>query len=170
VVATLDSVQSHDWKTFFEERVYKVAPGAPLGGIRQGGWNLSPTNELPSRIRAWNAGEKELDLTYSIGLQLGEDGAIKEVSRDSAADKAGVVAGGQILGVNGRTFSTRTIRSALRATRERSMELLVEQSDHLHSDTLDYTGGERYPTLSRDSSGPDLLGDIVSPRTKEPKP
>jgi len=52
---------------------------APVGGIIAGGWKLVATNVITARLKAWDAGEKEVDLSYSIGLQLSDEGGVKEV-------------------------------------------------------------------------------------------
>lgn len=163
VVETLNALVPHDWRGFLDERIYRISPRAPLGGLAATGWKLATTNALTDRLKAWEAGEKEIDLSYSVGLQLGDDGAIKEVIKRSAADQAGLVAGGKIIGVNGRKWSVSALRSAIRGSRSQPVELLVERADHFHTFQLPYRDGERYPTLARDESAADLLTAIVKP-------
>lgn len=170
VVNTLDSVVAHDWKTFFDERIYKINPRAPLGGIAAGGWKLASTNAVTARLKAWDAGEKEVDLSFSIGLQLGDDGSIKEVVKTSAADQAGMVAGGKVIAVNGRKWSALALRSAIRSSETKPVELLAERGDHFHTYPLNYRGGERYPSLVRDESVSDSLSAIIKPLGSKPSP
>ena len=40
IVTTLNSVVPFDWRTFFEDRIYKIQDHAPIGGITNGGWKL----------------------------------------------------------------------------------------------------------------------------------
>ena len=47
------------------------------------------------------------------------------------------------------------------------LSLLLENGDYLRSYDLDYTGGERYPHLERDSAHPDRISDIFRPRTRK---
>src|SRR5258708_18918118 len=51
VVAALNAVAPHDWRTFLNERLTSKAPAPPMGGIEQAGWPLGhtekPNNALP---------------------------------------------------------------------------------------------------------------------------
>ena len=47
-------------------------------------------------------------------------------------------------------------------------ELLVENEEYFKTCALDYHGGEKYPQLDRDPAKPDLLSDILKPRTPAP--
>jgi hypothetical protein len=40
----------------------------------------------------------------------------------------------------------------------------VENTEYYKVYKLDYHGGEMYPHLVRDSSKPDMLGDIIKPK------
>lgn len=168
VANTLRSLVARDWQAFFEDRVYKITPRAPMRGINGAGWKLTGTNVVTTRLKASDAGEKEFDLTYSIGLQLADDGTVKDVVKFSAADQAGVVSGSKILGVDGRKWSEAALRSALKRSGEKPIELLLERGDHFKNCSLAYNGGERYPTLVREESVKDLLSEIVQPHAKAP--
>ena len=170
IVNTLNAVVPHEWRTFLDERIYKITSRAPVGGITAGGWKLVATNVITARLKAWDAGEKEVDLSYSIGLQLSDEGGVKEVVKFSAADQAGVVAGGKIIAVNGRKWSASALRSAIKSSDTKPVELLIERGDHFHTYPLSYRGGERYPTLVRDESVNDLLSTIIQPLAAMPSP
>jgi hypothetical protein len=75
----------------------------------------------------------------------------------------------KVLAVNGRRLSADRLRSAVAATAggKEKVSLLLENGDFIRAHDLDYAGGERYPHLERDTSKPDLIGDIFRPRTKE---
>ena len=47
VVAGLNAVVENDWRKFFLDRVYAVAPRAPLSGIENAGWRVTYTNSVP---------------------------------------------------------------------------------------------------------------------------
>ena len=40
VVSALNDIAPHDWRQFFQARVYAANPRAPLGGIEGSGWRL----------------------------------------------------------------------------------------------------------------------------------
>ena len=52
-------------------------------------------------------------LLFSIGLSLSNSGAINEVLWESPAFRVGLIAGAQIIGVNGRSFSSSEIKRAV---------------------------------------------------------
>ncbi|HXJ61564.1 MAG TPA: M61 family peptidase [Verrucomicrobiae bacterium] len=170
IVNTLNAVLPYEWEKFLDERIYQLTPRAPLGGIMASGWKLGSTNAVTARLKAWDAGEKEVDLSFSIGLQLSDDGTIKEVVKNSTADQAGVVPNGKIIAVNGRKWSANALRSAVRSSTAKPIELLVERADHFHTYQLNYRDGERYPLLVRDESMPDSLSAILKPLTAKASP
>jgi hypothetical protein len=69
----------------------------------------------------------------------------------------------RLLGVNGRKFSPEALTDALRA--KKPLELLVENGDFFRTITVDYKGGLRYPKLVRDEKAPDVLAQILAPKT-----
>jgi hypothetical protein len=72
----------------------------------------------------------------------------------------------KVIAVNGRRFSGNVLRDALRLGKNSSepLELLVENAEYYRTYKVDYHGGEKYPHLVRDSTKPDLLGEIIRPR------
>jgi hypothetical protein len=92
------------------------------------------------------------------------------VVKNSTADQAGVVANGKIIAVNGRKWSANALRSAVRGSTAKPIELLVERADHFHTYQLNYRDGERYPLLVRDESMPDSLSAILKPLTAKASP
>ncbi len=165
VLATLNAIAPRDWAAFFAERVDRVAPQAPLGGIAAGGWKLVFT-ETPNVFRKdHDERTKEVDERASIGIALREDGRVKDVVPGLAADKAAVAPGVKLVAVNGRKYTPEVLRDALRSTRSGGpLELLVENEDYFHACRLAYDGGLRYPHLVRDESQPDVLSQILAAR------
>jgi predicted metalloprotease with PDZ domain len=166
VISELNAVQPHDWRGFFEERVYRATNRAPLGGIEAGGWRLV-YRDSPSPYLNWRQDERQqADLTWSIGLSLKDDGTVIDVVPGLAADKAGIAPATQVIAVNGRQFSPRVIRQAITAAKAASepIELLVKNGEYYRTHRLDYHEGEKYPWLERDSPRPDLLTEIIRQR------
>ncbi len=155
---------------FFQQRIYTIAPHAPLGGIEGGGWHLAYTNEVPSLLKTRESQRKFTDMSYSIGLNLGKDGEIHDVLPGTPADAAGIGSGMKLVAVNGRAWSPEILRTAVKtaATNSAPIELLAENGDYYTTFRLDYHGGEKYPLLERDAAKPDLLDAIVQPLTPEP--
>ncbi len=165
VLAALNELAPRDWRQFFQQRVYAIAPRAPLGGIDNAGWRLTYTNALPPMLKAAERTRKFTDLRFSLGIILNETGAVQDVIRGSPADKAGVGAAMNLLAVNGRRWTPDFLRAAIRTahTNTAPVELLLENEDYFQTCKLDYHDGERYPQLERLPAKPDLLTEIVKP-------
>ncbi|MGH9499796.1 MAG: M61 family metallopeptidase [Terriglobales bacterium] len=163
VVNTLNQVAAYDWRGFWTERLTNHGPAAPLEGIERSGWKLV-YDETPSDLfRISERYHEQIDVAYSIGLLLKQDGTVIDTIEGMPAAKAGIGPGMKVVAVNGRRLSADVLRDALRATSS-PLALLVENTDYFKTYTLDYHGGERYPHLVRDESKPDVLSDILKPR------
>ena len=169
VFAALNATAAYDWHAFFQQRVYNLTPHAPLGGIQEGGWRLVYTNRVSDMLRAHEITEKVLDLTWSLGCVLRENGAVADVVPGSPADKAGVGPAMKLIAVNGRRLSGELLHAAVAAAKTNAapIELLLEDADFFRTTKVDYHGGERYPILERDSAREDLLSRILEPLTGE---
>jgi predicted metalloprotease with PDZ domain len=168
VVAGLNSVQSHDWAEFLNTRLRSTGPHAPLGGLENGGWKL-----VYNGIRSdfWKANEerrKLIDLTYSIGLKVKEDGAIVDVAYGRPAQKAGVAPAAKLIAVNRRQFTPTVLREAVQksVSSAEPLELLIKVGEFYEVHRIDYHGGEKYPHLERDPATADLLSAIIAPLAK----
>ncbi len=166
VVATLNKVQPYDWATFLKTRLEGHGPGAPLDGLKRGGYRLVYTDQTTEYGRAVEMGRKYTDLTYSLGMMVGRDGAISEVLWEGPAFKAGLTSGGQIIAVNGVAYDSDTLKGAVRAAKGTAepIELIVKVADRYKVVRIDYHDGLRYPHLERDPSVPARLDDILAPR------
>ena len=167
LVASLSAVQAYDWAGHFKQRLQSTSPRAPLGGIERGGWKLVYT---PERSGWWQAEEeyrKRVDLTYSLGLRVTEDGNILDVAYDGPARKAGITPSVKLIAVNGREYTPTVLREAAKASAQRPVELLIKNGEFYETHRLEYSGGERYPHLVRNESAPDLLTQVIAPKARE---
>ena len=162
VVSTLNQVVPYDWRGFWTERLTNHGPGAPLGGIEGSGWKLVYDETQSEMEHGAESNFHFVDGTFSIGLQLREDGTITDTIEGMPAAVAGIGPGMKLIAVNGRQFSPEVLRAALKAGKGGSapLDLLVENTDYYKTYKLDYHGGERYPHLVRDDAKPDLLTEI----------
>ncbi|HEY6660910.1 MAG TPA: hypothetical protein VI031_07200, partial [Pyrinomonadaceae bacterium] len=128
IVNTLNEVTPYDWRGFLRERVYQLAPHAPLAGITNGGWKLVYTDKPNTQIRVADHARKSIDLSYSIGAMLKEDGSVIDVNPNLEAAKAGLAPGMKIVTVNGRTWSSDVLHEAITAAKDTTtpIELVVE--------------------------------------------
>jgi predicted metalloprotease with PDZ domain len=168
VVNTLNDVMPYDWRGFLNQRIYTVAPHAPLGGITNGGWKLVYSDKPNTQVRIADHNRKSVDLSYSLGTLLKEDGTVLDVNPNLATYKAGLAPGMKIVLVNGRAWSTEVLHAAIASAKNGTtpIELVVENGSFTETYKVDYHGGERYPHLERDSAKPDLLDEVIKSRAR----
>jgi predicted metalloprotease with PDZ domain len=171
VVAALNAVAPADWATFLRDRVERVTPHAPVGGIEAEGWRLAWRDSSSDVYKASEVVDKRIELKYSLGLTIANDesggkaGEIADVVPGSAADRAGISPGMELVAVNGREWTKDVLHEAVRATAHgEPLELLLKNADYFRTCKLDYKGGERYPWLERIPGRPDLLSELIKPR------
>jgi predicted metalloprotease with PDZ domain len=163
LVTNLNAVAPHDWRGFLQERIDVTSSHAPLGGIVNGGWQLGFGDSIPKLQNHLEEASKSIDVRYSIGLRLTDEGTITDIVPGLAAAQAGVAATGKLVAVNGRKFGRKVLREAIRSTRDGGqLELLVQDGEFFSSHQLDYKEGERYPRLERQAFPEDILSAILS--------
>jgi len=169
VVTALNWVQPHDWATFLNQRVKSTEARAPLGGIERGGWKLAFDGVRSDFWKAREETRKVTDLTYSIGILLGEDGLVADVRYGGPAQKAGLAPSVKLIAVNTRQYTPTVLREAIAktATDSKPLELLVKNGEFYQTYRIDYHGGERYPHLTRNMGAPDVLSAIIAPKAKK---
>ncbi len=175
LVADLNQVMPYDWATFLHDRIDKINPRADLAGIEQGGYKLVYLDKPSATSRTVNANVPArfsggVNVWYSIGLQVGGDGAIRDVRWNGPADKARLVPGFKIIGVNGQTYSGDGLKEAIRNAKGKTepIHLIVQSETYLSTIDIDYHDGERYPVLERVAGTPAYLDDITKPLAQNP--
>jgi predicted metalloprotease with PDZ domain len=166
VVATLNKVQPYDWATFLRKHL-DDAPTDALAGITRGGYRLVYGEEPTALAKQQETTAKTTGLTYSIGATFDATGRITAVLWDSPVFKAGLTSGVAVLAVNGVAFDSDKLKAAVKASKDGGpIEFLYRQGDAFKTVKLDYHGGLRYARLEHIDGAPDLLSDILAPRTK----
>jgi predicted metalloprotease with PDZ domain len=166
VVAALNRVEAYDWAGFLHARLDGSTSGAPLDGIRRGGYKLV-FNDTPSDVwKSREAQKKITDLTFSLGFVVDKEAVLSSVAWGSPAFKAGLTSGTWLVAVNGVAFDAEKLVDALKRGKGSSeaTELLVRIDDRYRTVRLDYHDGLRYPHLERDPSQPARLDDILASR------
>src|SRR5437879_12809746 len=69
VVAALDEVAPHDWRSFFRQRLESTGTHAPLGGIERGGWRLAYAGERRPALKDPAAAFQPIEAAYPRGLR-----------------------------------------------------------------------------------------------------
>jgi len=162
LVSALNAVAPFDWAAFFHARLDSTAAEAPVSGIENGGWKVIFNGE-PSKLQGRRG---HIGDVYSIGLQLASDGTVSDAIVGSPAFDAGISSGMKVIGVNGRVYTEDVLEDAIKAAKDDSLpiSLLVVADDYIHTSTINYHGGQRYPHLVRVSEQPDYLDDLIKPR------
>ncbi len=165
LVSTLNHIVPYDWAKYFHTRLHSTSPDAPLGGIEASGWKLVYGDRKSQMLSAEEDYHKTIDVSYSIGLLLNQDGDVRDSIYGGVAYHAGVSPGMRIVAVNGRKFEPQVLHDALQLSKAspRPLELLVLDKAYYKTIKLDYHEGERFPELVRDADKPDLLNRILKP-------
>jgi predicted metalloprotease with PDZ domain len=167
IVKALNAVMPYDWRDFWTLRLNRVRSEAPLEGLTASGWHLTFTAEPTAVEKGESALMKNTDLSYSLGFLLKNEGAvISTVVPGTPADAAGIAPDSNLIAIDDRKYSKEVLADALKAggTEPRTIRLLIEKDDTFKTVELLYAGHERHPHLERDTSVPDLLTAILSPR------
>lgn len=106
------------------------------------------------------------DECVSLGMTVKESGTINTVVPGSVADKHGLCKDAKIVAIGGRQYSRDHLTSAVaQSVQTRKIELMVQYHQRLRSVTLPYKDGKKYLRLTRDSTKPDLLSQILRARS-----
>src|SRR5216117_602343 len=165
VVNALNRVQPHDWSKFLRARLDRHGPGAPLDGLNRGGYKLV-YKETPSEyFKNEEERRKISDLTYSLGMIIGNEGKLTDVLWEGLAYQKGLTVGTQIIAVDGIAYNIDRLKAAIKEAQRAgtSIELLVKNGDHYRTVRIDYHDGLRYPHLER-SGAVAFLDQILAPR------
>ena len=168
VVKTLNEVYPYDWATFLHGYLYGHGPGAPLDWIKMGGYKLVYTETQNAMQKGAEAQRHNVDLSYSLGLSIGRDGAIGDVTWEGPAFKAGLVIGETVVAVNGVTYDGDDLKKAVTAAKGKGapVELLIKDGDRYRMIKIDWHEGLKYPHLEPlDATKTAGLDQLLTPRS-----
>lgn len=166
VVATLNGVLPYDWAGFLHARLDGHGPGAPLDGVKRGGYKLAYLDSPTDYHRQVMTLRKYEDFTFSLGFTVStKDQTLAAVLWDSPAFKAGLTVGSKLLAVNGIAYDKERFKETIREAKDgkQPIELLLQNGDHFRTVKIDYHDGLRYPHLVKEADRPSLDA-ILAPR------
>lgn len=166
VATTLNAIAPFDWAGLLKDRLRGKSPRAPLAGLTLGGYQLVYAREATPFFRDAEKRNGEVNLTYSLGLATTNNGHLTSVLWDGPAFKAGLTTAGEILAVNGRTFSQDALRDAV-AQAEGSKDpirLIIRTGRQVREVQIQWNGGHRYPRLEKIKPGETSLDRLLMPR------
>jgi predicted metalloprotease with PDZ domain len=175
LIHDLNQVLPYDWAAFIHQRIDNINAHADLDGIERGGYKLVFTDKPNASERTMTtAGGRRgsgINVWYSLGLRLTNDGTILDVRWGGPADKANLAPGQKILAINGNIFSSDAVKDALQDAKGSSqpIHLILQADTFVSTAEINYHDGERYPVLERINGTPAYLDDITNPLAKQEK-
>lgn len=166
VVDALNAVAPYDWAGFLDARL-DAHDRAPLDGLTRSGWRLVFETRPSAYVTAYEKTAEASLLTFSLGAEIGWDGAVKETLWDGPLFRAGVIAGTRIVKVAGGPYTPEALRAAIAAAAKSGsppITLSVKADDRVRVVRVPYHGGLKYPRLKRLTQTPDRLEQILSAR------
>ena len=166
VVAALNSVYPYDWASFLHQRLEGHGPGAPLDGVKRGGYRLVYDDKQSEYLKSAEMRRKNTDLMFGLGLAVSKDNKITDVQWDGPAFKAGLTEGQEIIAVNGDAYTSDLLKDAVKAGKGGTapLEMVVKNKDEVRTVRIDYHDGLRYPHFERETGTPARLDDILAAR------
>ena len=165
VVATLNGLAPYDWAGFLRSRLEGTSTKTPLEAIENGGWKLV-YNEEPNEMETVESIlGKRMNLTFTLGMVVSDDGTVNDVTHGGPAYNAGIGPGMKIIAVAGKQYSPEEMKQAIEGSKSATtpIQLIVANGAQFQSRSIDYHGGARSPHLERDKNKPDYLGEILKP-------
>jgi predicted metalloprotease with PDZ domain len=171
LVGALNRVQPYDWAHFLRKRLDDTGRALPEHGIERGGWKVVYTDTPSGYDRSVSHAEQRIDLAYSIGLTLSDDGRISDVQWGGPAYKAGMVPGMKIIAVDGQDFTGAVLKRAIGEAGHGNapIVLVVKYVGTYSTHRIDYHGGLKYPHLVRVRGTPDYIDAIGRAKRERPR-
>lgn len=165
VVTTLTQVADWDWRGLIETALESREPGSRLAGLERCGYRLIYKPVRNDFCRSFDTVSEQLDMRFSIGLRMGDDGTVQEVMWGSAAFEAGLTAGSVVKAVNGADYSGPVFGDAISAAAGGGdLRLSVETRGRSRDVEVGYRGGHRFPHLEPIEGARARLDEIFAPR------
>lgn len=165
IVRVLNSVVELPWDSLINSKVHQTQDEYNPEVLKYLGYKLEYSDKKPKGTRDNPEDRGTLSLYESLGLGTSSNGTVREVVPGSPADNAGLFAGVEIVGINGKKYSKKRLLDALKQTPQTgAVNLLVLIDDTFSDVTIEYDGGERYYNITRLEDFPDRLKDVLAPR------
>ncbi len=164
IVRTLNAIQPHDWNALLTARLSEKHEHAPLTGFTASGYNLVYTDTPTLAFTDAQKASKQLNLSYSGGLLMGQGGKVDGVTWESAAWAAGITLGDEIVGIEDKPYSDDLLKAAIIAAKgsDKPIRLVIRTADRLRAVDLAWNGGLRYPRFEK-TGGDGALDRLLAP-------
>jgi predicted metalloprotease with PDZ domain len=166
VVRALNATAKYDWEAFLRRRVEAPQQSLPLDMVGRLGYRLKYSDKQAGAELKGAVLPPDNPAADSLGVVL-QAGVVRAVDPELPGDKAGLAPGMKVIAVNGKKFSLNRLRDAIAdSVTRKKVELLIEDGEDFRTVVVAYADGLRYLELERVSTKPDVLGEILKPRTK----
>ncbi|MDB5700032.1 MAG: family peptidase [Sphingomonadales bacterium] len=166
VAATLNGVMPYDWANFLKTRLTEKSDHAPLGGFERSGYKLTYTDTPTNFTKTGMKANKYLDLTYSLGLNVGKEAKINGLIWEGPAYNAGLTVGQTIVAVNGTAYTDDAMTAAVTAAKGSSapIRLTVKAGTRVRDVAVSWNQGLRYPRFVKTGTGDTPLDKLLAPK------
>jgi predicted metalloprotease with PDZ domain len=166
VVRDLNATAAYDWEGLLRQRVEAPQESLPLDVVGKLGYRLKYSDKPAGAELKGAILPPDNPGADSLGVVLMNE-VVRSVDPGLPADKAGLAPGMKVLAVNGKKLSPNRLRDAIAdSVTRKKVELLIEDGEDFRTIIVPYADGLRYLELERVSTRPDVLGEILKPRTK----
>jgi predicted metalloprotease with PDZ domain len=149
LIAALNAIATFSWQDYLLVRLNAHDGAHLLDGLKDSGYRLVFSATEGAIFAQQEQEDGVLDLSYSIGARIRQNGVVQSVSWDSSAFNAGMVPGMRITAIDGETFSFDTLRRCIQDTSPGRIRLtVVSEAGEVEEISLDYRAGLRFPHLT----------------------
>ncbi len=165
IVKVLNGVVKYDWAKLLNERLDEKADGAPLNGFINSGYKLVYNDKPNAFIKNVEGSTKSINLIYTLGLGLNNEGAVSQVIWDSLAFNKALTVNDKIVAVNGKAFSKDGILQAIKDAKQtkKPIEMLVQRGKKYKTINFEYYDGLKYPHFEKSGTAEGYVDKLLKP-------
>jgi predicted metalloprotease with PDZ domain len=164
ICKTLNNIATYNWAGYFNLRLNAHDDRHLLDGLKRGGYQLAYTDQPTEFFVRHEADLGGIDLSTSLGLVVAKKGAIKSVTWEGPAFRAGISIGARLVSVGQQAYTDDLLKQAIKAAAvsRQPIELSVEADGEMRSVKIDYFGSLRYPRLEPIPGATDRLLQLLT--------
>jgi len=164
ICKTLNKIAPYDWAGYFNPRLNAHDDVHLLDGLKRGGYQLVYTDQPTEFFVRHEADLGGIDLSTSLGLVVAKKGAIKSVTWEGPAFRAGISIGARLVSVGQQAYTDDLLKQAIKtaAVDRQPIELTFEADGVTRSVKIDYFGSLRYPRLEPIPGAADRLRQLLT--------
>lgn len=164
ICKTLNQIAPYNWAGYFNLRLNAHDDVHLLDGLKRGGYQLVYTDQPTEFFARHEADLGGIDLSTSLGLVVAKKGAIKSVTWEGPAFRAGISIGARLVSVGQQAYTDDLLKQAIKAAAvdKQAIELTFEADGETRSVKIDYFGSLRYPRLEPIPGAADRLRQLLT--------